>query len=96
MVNESQIGGVKPELLTHEQRAMWKKRHRKEMAALGPDEKAAFNKGLRKKLQAMSPAELAKTRGQLQAEWDALPAEKKEMKEQRIAERAKAAKDADK
>jgi len=41
----------------------------------------------------MSPAELAKTRKELQAEWDALPAEEKQKKEQRFADKAKGADD---
>ena len=79
----------KQQLLTPEQQAMWRTRHRDEKSkSSSPEQKKAFNKGLRKQLEAMSPADLAQTRAALQAEWDAQPADQKEKRQQRIAGKA--------
>lgn len=80
----------KQELLTPEQQMMWKMRHRDEKSKDATSEqKKAWNQGLRQKLETMSPADLAKTRMALQAEWDAQPADQKEKKQQRIADKAR-------
>ncbi len=79
----------KQELLTPQQQAMWKIRHRDEKSKTATqEEKKAWNKGLRQKLATMSAADLAKTRMALQAEWDAQPADQKEKKQQRITDKA--------
>lgn len=90
MDDATKAGGGKPELLTPELKSMWTRRHHAEMEKLSEDEKKAFNKQLRLKLEKMSSAELATTRATLQKEWDALPAETRKKKEQRIAAKAKA------
>ncbi|MBA3810893.1 MAG: hypothetical protein H0X27_04460 [Caulobacteraceae bacterium] len=80
----------KQELLTPEQQSMWKRQHRDDKSkSASPEQKKAWNRDLRQKLESMSPADLAKTRMSLQAEWDAQPAEQKEKKQQRLAEKAK-------
>lgn len=86
----------KQELLTPQQQSMWKARHRDERPKTATqEEKKAWNKGLRQKLSTMSAADLAKTRMALQAEWDAQPADQKEKKQQRIADKAKKSQDVD-
>ena len=80
----------KRDLLTPEQQAMWKRRHRQEKSdSTTPEQKKAWNKDLRRKLEAMSPADLAQTRLALQVEWDAQPAEQKEKKLTRIGDKAR-------
>ncbi|MGI9168934.1 MAG: hypothetical protein ACR2FH_01990 [Caulobacteraceae bacterium] len=83
-MDEDKGKGSMKELLTPEQDAMWKSRHRDESKALGPDQKKEFNKGLRQKLKKMSDSDLANTRTALQAEWDALPISRREKLREKI------------
>ena len=59
---------------SREQLAMWRQRHRDTLKALGPEERQAHNKTSRKQVKDMAPDELAALKRELQAEWDALPA----------------------
>jgi hypothetical protein len=87
MVEEKRAAGQRKELLTAQEQAMWRVRHRDEMKPLGPEAKKEFLKKLRLDLEKMGPEELAKTKSALRAEWDALPAGRKEKIVQRLAEK---------
>jgi len=91
MVRDPHAAGEKPALLTAQEEAMWKMRHRPEMQSFDAERKKAFNRSLRQKLKAMSAADLATTRAALQAEWDAMPPGRKEKIAGRIANRTSGA-----
>jgi hypothetical protein len=74
--------------LSHEQQVMWKARHRDKLKSLGPDEKKAFSKRLRQAVEKLAAPDLAKLRIELKAAWDALPAHKKALVQQRFAKKA--------
>jgi len=87
MADQQHPAGQKQALLTPQQWAMSRARHRAEVSLLSPEQKKEFSKKLRHDVEKMSPSDLAAMRTGLQAEWDALPADRKEQIESRIAAR---------
>jgi hypothetical protein len=79
--------GGKSRVLTPEQSAIWRREHRGDIKGKSKEERRAFRDKNLEKLAAMSEPEKTSLRNQLQAKWNALPAEEKKKLEQKISER---------
>jgi|SRR5579871_1226568 len=80
-------GGKLAAFLTPEQRAAFMLKAREETRDMSRDQRRTWRKDQVQKLAAMSDADKQKFRADLQARWDALPADRKARLEQRLAER---------
>ena len=87
MSEKHKAGGAKKRFLSPELQAMWHREHRGEAKDKSQEEKKALRQKHQETLAAMSESEITALRVQLQAKWDALPAEKKQKLEQKISER---------
>lgn len=80
-------GGKLAGMLTPEQRAVFMLGAREQTRDMTPDQRRAWRKDQVQKLGSMSDADRQKLRADLQARWDALPADRKARLQQRMAER---------
>jgi hypothetical protein len=80
-------GGKLAGMLTPEQRAAFMLGAREQTHDMTPDQRRAWRKEQMQKLGSMSDADRQKFRADLQARWDALPADRKARLEQRMAQR---------
>ena len=80
-------GGKLAAFLTPEQRAAFMLKAREETRDMSRDQRRAWRKDQIQKLAAMSDTDKQKLKADLQARWDALPADRKARLEQRLAER---------
>ena len=74
-------------LFTPEQRAMYIMGARDQLKDMTPDQRHAWRHDQVAKVVAMPEAERARLKADLQARWDALPQDRKDRIERRIAER---------
>ena len=81
-------GGKLASFLTPEQRAAFFLKAREETRDMSRDERRSWRKDQVQKLVAMPDADRQKLKAELQARWDALPADRKARLEQRLAERS--------
>jgi hypothetical protein len=82
-----QGGGRLAALLTPEQRAAFMLKAREETHDMSADQRKAWRKDQIQKLASMSETDKQNLRADLQARWDALPADRKARLQQRLAER---------
>lgn len=80
-------GGKLAGMLTPEQRAAFMLGAREQTRDMSPDQRRAWRKDQVRKLGSMSEAERQKFTADLQARWDALPADRKARLQQRMAGR---------
>ena len=80
-------GGKLAAFLTPEQRAAFMLKAREETSGMSRDQRRAWRKDQVQKLATMSDPDKQKLRADLQARWDALPADRKARMQQRMAER---------
>ena len=83
-----QGGGKLAVFLTPEQRAAFMLKAREETRDMSRDQRRAWRKDQVQKLVNMPDADRQKLKADLQARWDALPADRKARLEQRLAERS--------
>lgn len=80
-------GGPLAGLLSPQQRAAFMIQAREQTQGMSRDQKRAWRKEQFQKLSSLSESDRQKLRSDLQARWDALPADRKARIEQRMAER---------
>ncbi|HXS08248.1 MAG TPA: hypothetical protein VN723_15765 [Rhizomicrobium sp.] len=80
-------GGKLAAFLSPEQRAAFMLKAREETRDISHDQRRAWRADQVQKLSAMSDTDKQKLKADLQARWDALPADRKARIEQRLAER---------
>jgi hypothetical protein len=80
-------GGPMAGFLTPEQRAAFMLKARDETHDMTRDQRRAWRQDQMKKIQAMSDSERQAFKADLQARWDALPQDRKDRIEQRLAQR---------
>ena len=80
-------GGKLAAFLTPEQRVAFMLKAREETSDMSRDQRRAWRKDQAQKLAAMSDTDKQKLKSELQARWDALPADRKARLEKRLAER---------
>lgn len=80
-------GGKLAAFLTPEQRAAFLLKAREETHDMSRDQRRAWRKDQMQKLASMSDTDKQKLKADLQARWDALPADRKARLEQRLANR---------
>jgi hypothetical protein len=81
-------GGKLAGLFSPEQRAAFMLQAREQTQGMTRDQKRAWRKDQVQKLRAMSETDRQKFKTDLQARWDALPADRKARIQQRMAERS--------
>jgi hypothetical protein len=80
-------GGKLAAFLSPEQRAALMLKAREETSGMSRDQRRAWRKDQVQKLASLSDTDKQKLRADLQARWDALPADRKARLEQRLADR---------
>ncbi len=80
-------GGPLASMLTPEQRFAFMQEAREQTREMSPDQRRAWRKDQVGKLMNMSESDRQKFQAGLQARWDALPADRKNRIEQRLAQR---------
>jgi hypothetical protein len=80
-------GGKLAAFLSPEQRAAFMLKAREETSGMSRDQRRAWRKDQVQKLASLSDTDKQKLRADLQARWDALPADRKARLEQRLADR---------
>ena len=80
-------GGKLAGFLTPEQRAAFMLKARDETRDMSRDQRRAWRKDQVQKLASLSDTDKQKLKAELQARWDALPADRKARLEQRLADR---------
>lgn len=80
-------GGPLANLLTPEQRFAFMQGAREQTKDMTPDQRRAWRKDQVQKLKTMSESDRQNFQASLQARWDALPADRKNRIEQRLAQR---------
>lgn len=83
-------GGRLARLLSPQQRVAFMLQAREETKGMSRDQKRTWRKEQFQKLSSMSDSDRQKFQSDLQARWDALPADRKARIEQRMAERKNA------
>jgi len=84
---QQNVGAESGRFLTPEERKMWREEHRGETQSMTADQRRAYFQQLRQQYQAMSVTDKANVRNALQARWNALPPQKQQAFEQRIAQK---------
>lgn len=80
-------GGKLAAFLTPEQRAAFMLKAREETSDMSRDQRRAWRKDQMQKLAILSDTDKQKLKTELQARWDALPADRKARIQQRLADR---------
>jgi hypothetical protein len=80
-------GGRGGNRLSPEERAMWMGEHRSEMKSMSKDQRKAYRQQLRQQFSSMSAGDKANMRNALQSRWNALPQQRQQAIEQRLAQK---------